>query len=146
MCESRASASTTLSIIYDLPTIPSIDHPILQDVNRFLDLLVNYANPGNYLVEFFTWMKYIPSTLAKWKRDAEEGHRFYSDQFMAMFSEVEQRIVTSYSPVSPPAIHLIAISSQNQGDERPSFAGALIRERQRNHLNDWEAAWLAATM
>ena len=93
MGQSRASASTTLSIIYDLPTIPSIDHPILKDVNEFLDLLVKYANPGNYLVEFFTWMKYIPSILAKWKREAEEGYRVYSAQFMAMFLEVGHRIV-----------------------------------------------------
>ena len=91
-------------------------------------------------------MQYIPSALAKWKREAEEGYRFYSAQFMTMFLEVNHRIVTSYFYFLPAAISSRRYTLQNQGDERPSFAGTLIRERQWNHLNDSEAAWLSATM
>ena len=35
---------------------------------------------------------------------------------------------------------------QKQGDERESFAGALVRERQRYGMTDPENAWLAAAM
>jgi hypothetical protein len=69
--ECRASASTVLSVVYDLPTISSTNYPIVVKINEFADIGVDYANPGNYLVEFFTWMKYIPSSVAKWKRLAE---------------------------------------------------------------------------
>ena len=35
---------------------------------------------------------------------------------------------------------------QKQGDERPSFAGTLIREWDRHRLSHTEAAWTAAAM
>ena len=82
-----------LSVIYDHPTISSTDHPTVQETNAFNELSAEYALPGNYLVEFFTWMKYIPSSIAKWKRVAEERQKKYSAMFVAMFCDVEDRIV-----------------------------------------------------
>ena len=91
--ERRSAASTILSITYDHPTILSTDHPTVQEVNTFAEIAIDYAFPGNYMVEFFTWMKYIPSSIAKWKRVAEERQKKYSAMFEAMFCEVEDRIV-----------------------------------------------------
>ena len=45
------------------------------------------------MVEFFTWMKYIPSSIAKWKRVAEERQKKYTAMFEAMFCDVDDRIV-----------------------------------------------------
>ena len=59
----------------------------------FNKITAEYGLLGNYLVEFFTWMKYIPSSIAKWKRVAEERHKKYSAIFEAMFRDVEDRIV-----------------------------------------------------
>jgi len=35
---------------------------------------------------------------------------------------------------------------QNKGDERPSFAGTLIREHEHHRLSTQEAAWTTASM
>jgi len=91
--ECRASASTVLSVVYDHPTITSVDDPTVAKINGFAAAGSEYAYPGNYLVEFFTWMKYIPSSIAKWKRVAEERSKKYSKMFEDMFREVEDRIV-----------------------------------------------------
>ena len=92
-----------LSVVYDLPTVSSPDDPIVIKVNKFLDKLLHYTIPGNYLVEFFTWMKYIPSSIAKWKKEAEEGYEEYSEMFMGLFCDVEDRIVRSFiRPSSSP--------------------------------------------
>jgi len=90
----RAAASTLLSVVYDLPSISSTNDPTVVKINTFADTAGDYGFPGNYLVEFLTWMKYIPSSLAKWKRVAEERHKEYSDMFVGMYREVEDRIVT----------------------------------------------------
>ena len=82
-----------LSITYDLPTILSTDHPTVREINTFVDIGIDYAVLGNYMVEFFTWMKYIPSSIANWKRVAEARHKKYSAMFEAMFCNVEDRIV-----------------------------------------------------
>ena len=91
-----------LSVVYDLPMIPSTDDPAAVEVNRFFDIVADYGEVGKYLVEFFTWMKYIPSSLASWKRLAEERHKEYSDIFVGLFREVEDRIVISFIPCSFP--------------------------------------------
>jgi len=91
--ERRAAASTVLSVGYDHPTILSTDDPTVREINTFTEIAVEYALPGNYLVEFFTWMLYIPSSIAKWKRVAEERQKMYSATFEAMFRDVEDRIV-----------------------------------------------------
>jgi len=102
----RASASTVLSVVYDLPMVSSTDDPTLIKVNKFLEIAVDYGQLGNYLVEFFTWMKYIPSLVVTWKRLAEQRYEEYSDMFVGLFREVEDRIVMilircSLPPCSP---------------------------------------------
>ena len=92
----RVSASTLLSVVYDLPMVSSTDDPTVAEVNRFLEIGVEYGQLGNYLVEFFTWMKYIPSSMASWKRLAEERYREFSDVFVGLFHEVEDRIVMTF--------------------------------------------------
>ena len=64
-----------------------------------------YASPGNYLVEFFPWMLYIPESLARWKREANAGYRFFSEMFIGMFHDVEIRIVSHFFLFSLPLIH-----------------------------------------
>ena len=82
-----------LSVLYDLPPVSSIDDPTIVEINHFIDTTVEYARPGRYLVEFFPWLRYLPPSIAKWKRDAEDGFKHYSQRFQEMFHDVEKRIV-----------------------------------------------------
>ena len=91
----RAAASTILSFLYDLPTVTSADDPTVTVINNFMDRVADYGNTGNYLVEFFPWMLYIPSSLAKWKREAKKEFKFYSNFFTNMFHDVENRLASS---------------------------------------------------
>ena len=83
-----------LSITYDHPTISSTDDPTVREINTFAEIGVEYGLPGNYLVEFFPWMLYIPSSIAKWKGVAEERQKKYSAMFEGMFCDVGDRIVS----------------------------------------------------
>ena len=134
-----------LSAIYDLPPALTINDPAIRKANDFNAAGIKYARPGNYLVETFPWMKYLPSSIAPWKKEAEEGFKDYSNFFESMYNEVKDRIVTFpigfLFPFSPHPFTL-----QNQGDERPSFTGDLVRDPQRHRMTDLEAAWQAATM
>jgi len=73
--------------------VSSPDDPTVREIGKFNEIILDYSIPGNYLVEFFTWMLYIPSSIAKWKRVAEEQQKKYSAMFEAMFRDVEDRIV-----------------------------------------------------
>ena len=68
----------------------------MTDINRFMDTVVEYMIPGNYLVEFIPWMLYIPSFLAKWKREAREAYHYFNELFERMARDVQHRIVRYY--------------------------------------------------
>jgi hypothetical protein len=56
-----------MSIVYAHPPIKSEDEPFVVLINNFVERIVRAAYPGAHLVEFFTWMRYLPEWMAKWK-------------------------------------------------------------------------------
>ena len=57
----RAAASIIMSVTYHSPPIVSELDSGLKDVNDFVARLARAALPGSHFVEFFRWMRYIPS-------------------------------------------------------------------------------------
>jgi hypothetical protein len=56
----RVAASTILSIVYDYPTLDSIDDPTLKKIEDYVLRLSHAAMPGSYFVNIFPWMLHIP--------------------------------------------------------------------------------------
>ncbi|KAH9162417.1 cytochrome P450 [Lactarius sanguifluus] len=67
----RHTWSSLLSINYDHPPVESEDDPVVASVAGHILRIMHEVHPGMRLVEFFPWMKYIPSCFAKWKCDAQ---------------------------------------------------------------------------
>lgn len=81
------------SVVYDKPPITDAQDPSIAAVNDFMTRIVRAAFPGSHYVEFFPWMKYLPRSIAKWKRDAEEWYRKDSKVFGDLYSEAKHRVV-----------------------------------------------------
>ncbi|KAI0060313.1 cytochrome P450 [Artomyces pyxidatus] len=122
----RASASMIMSILYDLPTIRSLDDINIKNIDAHIERLADVTNPGNYLVELLPWMKYIPSKFAKWKRDGEFWYAKDSAMFESLVHGVQDDL--------------------DKGIERSSMSATLIKDQYRNGLTERERAWLAGTM
>ena len=106
----RATASMVLTVVYDQPTIkPGKDHTT-ELVNDYVRRLGRAAYPGAHLVEFFPWMRYIPSRFAfsifdpfirhltrsrfaAWKRNAEAWYKKDSAMFEDLFNSVRDKCV-----------------------------------------------------
>ena len=56
----RSTASATMSILYDYPTLENEDDETLTNIHAFIDRLSAATAPGAYLVELFPWMIHIP--------------------------------------------------------------------------------------
>lgn len=56
----RSSASATLSIIYDYPTLENEHDKNLIGIRTFVDRISVATTPGAYLVEMLPWMIHIP--------------------------------------------------------------------------------------
>ncbi|KAH9965977.1 cytochrome P450 [Russula dissimulans] len=121
----RASASMILSVLYGYPTLTSEQDHSVEAINHVGDRLTSAAYPGAHLVEFFTWMRYIPSSLAKWKRDAENSFKRDTNLFEGLFHAVE---------------------ANAKGDDHQSLCSTLIREVDKNKLSSIERLWLAGAL
>jgi hypothetical protein len=60
----RSSASATMSILYDYPTLEDEHDNNVLEIHRFIDRMSEAAAPGAYLVELFPWMMHIPERYA----------------------------------------------------------------------------------
>ncbi|KAI0248586.1 cytochrome P450 [Lactifluus subvellereus] len=122
----RSAASMILSVVYDKPTIKSEQDQTVKLINDFVQRLTCSAIPGAHLVEFFPWVQYIPSRLAKWKRDAGTWYKQDSAMFEDLFNTAHVNTA--------------------KGDERPSLCATLIRDVDRHQLSMKKNSWLAGTM
>ncbi|KAG6886565.1 hypothetical protein C0992_003370 [Termitomyces sp. T32_za158] len=115
-----------MSAVYDLPTLASEDDPAIRRINDFVERLVRAALPGAHFVEFFPWMRYLPTWVAKWKKDALDSFRKDSTLFEGMYEDVKHRL--------------------SEGDKRPSFCSSLINGAEKYGLTNQESAWLATNI
>ena len=56
----RSSASATMSILYDYPTLENEHDETITQIHTFIDRLSASTAPGAHLVELFPWMIHIP--------------------------------------------------------------------------------------
>ncbi|KAJ7835225.1 cytochrome P450 [Mycena leptocephala] len=122
----RAACSMIRGVVYDNPTTQSIHDPAIGYANEWIARIVRAAYPGSHYAEYFTWMKYLPVSIAKWKREALEWFERDGIYWGEMYREVEKRI--------------------SEGDERSSFTSTLIHDERKLNLTWDENAWLAATI
>jgi len=120
----RSSLSMSGSWVYDMPTIKSRHDPHIKYSGDFLSRIFHTAFPGAHLVEFFPWMKYFPSWMAKWKRDAEYHFKKDDIYYRGMYQAVEKRL--------------------DAGDERVSFTSILQEDAKHTSITYPEKVWLAA--
>ena len=57
----RHASSIMLSVNYHLPPVASEDDPIVVALDNQVRRMSHEVKPGTRLVEFFPWLRYIPS-------------------------------------------------------------------------------------
>ncbi|KAF8258902.1 cytochrome P450 [Lactarius quietus] len=122
----RHTSSIMLSINYYLPPVRSGDDPVVVGVVKHVERIMHEVQPGARLVEFFTWMRYIPSRFSKWKRDAE----YWFVQDSLMFEGLLGKVANDLA----------------NGIDRPSFAASVIQNPSTHDLSEREQAWLVGNM
>ena len=96
-CVCSSAASTVLSAVYAWDPIESKDDPLVTRINDLMHRLVRAALPGAYFVEIFPWMKYLPSWMAKWKREGLEWFRKDSMMFEGFYAGVQETMASVVS-------------------------------------------------
>ena len=105
----RHAWSIILSIDYHLPPVDSEDDPVVVGIADHVQRALHEMQPGNRLVEYFPWMRYIPSRcvwyclswaslivarrFAKWKRDAQSWFIQDTLRYERLLSKVADDLV-----------------------------------------------------
>jgi hypothetical protein len=76
-----------------MPPTLSLDNPVVTKVDEIGSHIGFATYHGNYLVEFFTWMKHLPSAIAPWKAKTEGVFVEFTGFFNGLLRDVEKRIV-----------------------------------------------------
>ena len=79
-----------------MPPVESKDDPLVEEINNVSYRLASSAIPGAYLVETFPFMKYLPSWMAKWKREGIEWHLKASVMFEGLIEGVRETILSGW--------------------------------------------------
>ncbi|CZR54298.1 related to cytochrome P450 CYP2 subfamily [Phialocephala subalpina] len=87
----RFTASVVFSIAYG-HRIDSVNAKIVRDRLEFMQFMASLNVPGAYLAEKFPILKYIPSSIAPWKKDIEEHARAETNSSLALVEGVRQDI------------------------------------------------------
>jgi hypothetical protein len=113
-----ASASMVLSAIYDLPPLQSNTDPMLSRINEFVERLVKSACPGAHLVEFFTWLNYLPACVAPWKKRAQLWYAKDSALLEGLYNDAVARSVSMIRLSLFTLSNLSALTTAKAGHER----------------------------
>ncbi|THV02577.1 cytochrome P450 [Dendrothele bispora CBS 962.96] len=122
----RSSASTILSVVYGFPPIKRSEDPLIARIMEHMQRNVAAGTTGANLVEVFPILKYVPSWMAKWKRDAMRYYQEDTKFFEELLSYPQKAL--------------------DDGDPTPCFSTTWIQNADKNGLNPKEIAWLSGQM
>ncbi|CCL98630.1 uncharacterized protein FIBRA_00632 [Fibroporia radiculosa] len=122
----KSTSLLIFNLVYGHSTQNSVALSAVPRINQFATRLLRALYPGAHLVEFFPWMIYFPSWMAKWKRDAERWFKEDSAMYEELYSGVEAQVA--------------------EGGVPSSFASLIIEQQHVHRLSHLQASWLAGTM
>ena len=112
----------------------------LEHIFAFTKKIVRAAYVDSHFVEYFPWIRHLPSLFLPWKREAINDSLHYSKLFTTLYNDKKMRLVGF---TTKPSICFALIFFQFQGDERPSFAVSVINKQQKHELSDKQAIYMA---
>ncbi|KAK7462918.1 hypothetical protein VKT23_007498 [Stygiomarasmius scandens] len=122
-----AASSSVLSMVYDLPSIQSMDHPILAFMEDMVTRVTTAVLPGAHLVESFPILDWLPDSMARWRREAKKDFQKYSTTFEELYFGIKSKRLRGM-------------------EQRASFCANLAENEARHGMSDLECAWLAGTL
>lgn len=79
--------------MYGWPRISGKDKPVIERIHAHTARIASAVVPGRYLVDILPIMKYLPTSIAKWKREGLEWHEGETEMFEEFNRGVSDRMV-----------------------------------------------------
>ncbi|KAI0087383.1 cytochrome P450 [Irpex rosettiformis] len=119
------AASSITTAVYGWPPLETESH-MVQYIQDFVNVVSKTTVPGAYLVDTLPIMKYIPASIARWKR---EGLKWCDEQ-TRLFERFNEGVVEKAS----------------KGGSEVNFIADLMASKVRHCLSKMEFAWLPGAL
>ncbi|ESK84350.1 cytochrome p450 [Moniliophthora roreri MCA 2997] len=116
----RSLSLMITSVVYN-----DSSHERITELTDFLRYVVDCTMPGRYAANHIPMLEYLPDFMSKWRRDAKEKYRVYTNKFLGYFLPIKEA----------------TLQKREMGS---SFCSMLAETREQHGLNDVESSWLAA--
>lgn len=90
-------ATTMLATVYDWSSANAETSMLVERIYNLAHRIAYAAIPGNFLVEMFPMMMYLPEWMAKWKREGLAWFRKDTDMFIELMNGVNDKLVCTSS-------------------------------------------------
>jgi hypothetical protein len=70
--------------------------PIIKRLHAHTARIASAVVPGAFLVDYIPAMKFLPTWMAKWKRDGLEWHEKETEMFEGFNADVAEKVVSAF--------------------------------------------------
>ncbi|KAI0784062.1 cytochrome P450 [Abortiporus biennis] len=122
----KSGVYLTLSILYGLPKSDEEREWAIENLNTFIARMTYTLAPGNYLAEFIPFMKYLPSSIAKWKGEVLQWSKESTEFYQKLYKSGRDNF--------------------KDGGLVGNLSKAIYQEQSRYSVSDDYASWLMAIL
>ena len=113
-------------------------------MSDFSARVTNAVIPGNFFVDFFPLMKFLPTCVAKWKREGLAWNNTQSKFFEDCAAGVADKMVSRPVPCCKLPYHQPNCDMQARGETQKGFVARLLTAA--DQLSRKELTWLPGVL
>jgi len=86
----RYATSVIISSVYGLRA-PIYSHPVIEGIFRVLRIMGQVSQPGNFLVDTYPILDYLPDLVSPWRIRARKMHELEKKMWMILWNPLKKR-------------------------------------------------------
>ena len=91
------ATSVIISSVYGLRT-PTYTHPVIEGIFRVLRIMGQVSQPGNFLVDTYPILNYLPDLVSPWRIRARKMHELEKKMWTILWNPLKKRCLEGDAP------------------------------------------------
>lgn len=122
----RYATSVIISSVYGLRA-PTFNHPVIEGIGRILRIMGAVSQPGNFLVDTYPILDYLPDVLSPWRVRAKKMHELEKAMWQVLWNPLKKKVREGDSPECF-AKGLLSLVDKGEMEEEQAYymAGGLL--------------------
>jgi len=122
----RYATSVIISSVYGLRA-PIFNHPVIEGVFRILRIMGQVSQPGNFLVDTYPILDYLPDFLSPWRIRAKKMHELEKAMWRVLWDPLKKKYMEGNAPECfAKGLHSLVDKREMDEEQAYYIAGGLL--------------------